>query len=259
LIQKRSLLQKGSHLKLKKILNFKGRKKHPIMHKIKVGNRFVLKEPVSTLSHFAGALVAVVAFVSLFFLPKNDMKTFHFIGFLLYFTAMFGVFMASAVYHGYPANIRWQKFLNRVDHAMIYIFIAGTYVPIFLVGAPPATGIPIVLIVSLCAMFGTYLEVFAKKKNKKLGAAMYVLMGWIAVFGLKALFATLPERAVQLIFVGGVLYTVGALFYALKAPNFFPRILGFHELFHFFVLAGALCHFWSIWFYIMPIALTGKA
>jgi hemolysin III len=231
-----------------KISSLKAPKPHaPIMHRISLGSRFIIKEPVSALSHFMGALGALIALCALFFLDTSYLSPLSLFSYGVYGLSMFAVFLASALYHGVPATIDRIKFLNRLDHAMIYLFIAGTYYPIFLLSTPLSVGGPIVATVTAMAAFGIFYEFFGKGKSRKVGAFLYVVMGWVSVFGIKSLLTTLSEQGVSFLIGGGVLYTIGAVCYALKRPNPFPRVFGFHEIFHFFVLAGSLCHFLLVW------------
>ena len=233
----------------------KTRQIHPIMFRLPITPGLVLKEPVSAVSHFLGACGALVALSSLAFMPVSNMTALQFASFIGYCLSMFAVFMASALYHGYPASLSLHKLLNKLDHAMIYVFIAGSYVPIFLVGTPNSTGIPVVAAVTAIGAVGVCLEFFRKPKNRILGSLTYLLMGWVGIFGFGALLSSLPSHAVWLIAIGGVLYSIGAVFYAIKRPNPCPRVFGFHEIFHLFVLAGSICHFWVVWFVILPMAL----
>lgn len=227
------------------------RKLAPIMRRLPLGRRWVITEPFSALSHLLGACGACAALVSLFFVPTERMSMTELAAFVIYALSMMAVFLASAAYHGLPTNMKTRRLLNKTDHAMIYFFIAGSYIPVFLVAAPPSTGVPIVLVVCLIGLLGAALEFTKRQKNRSWGALIYVLMGWIGLFGLHGLSERLPE-SVAWIVVGGTLYTLGAVLYALRRPNPLPRIFGSHEIFHVLVLAGCLCHFNVIWFMILP-------
>ena len=220
------------------------------MKRLKISNSFSILEPVSALSHLAGAVLALAAMAALITrsISQNEQNlVLHITAYTIYGLSMFCVFMASATYHGLPTNRSRKRTLNRIDHAMIYVFIAGSYYPLFLLGTPREVGVPIVAAVTLLAVVGVCLEFFAKEKGRKWGALAYVLMGWISVFGMKSLMDNLPMLAIYLVVGGGALYTIGALCYALKEPNPFPRFFGFHEIFHFFVLAGCICQLAGIW------------
>jgi hemolysin III len=223
----------------------------PIMKRLPIGRRWVITEPASALSHLIGACGAGAALVSLLFYPTERMGGIHLTAFIIYTVSMIAVFLASAAYHGLPTNRKKRRILNKIDHAMIYFFIVGSYVPVFLIAAPPAIGIPIVVAVSLIGTIGAILEFSKRPKNRFWGALIYVLMGWIGIFGMHSLSQVLPG-SVTWIIAGGALYTVGAILYAMRRPNPLPQVLGAHEIFHVLVLAGCLCHFNVIWFMILP-------
>ncbi len=227
------------------------RKISPIMHRWRVGP-FTIKEPLSALSHFAGAVVALGAFLSLFAFPQGNATNAQLAAFAVYSLSMFAVFMASTLCHGVPASMKWQHFFNRLDHAMIFTFIAGSYFPVFLVGTPPNVGIPIVIAVSLIGVVGILLEFFGPRKTRKWGTLAFVAMGWVGVTGFSSLLENLPGRSPWLIAAGGVIYTLGALIFVFKRPDPFPRVFGYHEIFHIFVLGGCALHFWAIWFELLP-------
>jgi hemolysin III len=231
----------------------KKKKVAPIMRRLKLGRRIVLKEPVSSISHLIGAVVAVFALVILFKFYENPFNNQFMWAFVIYVVAMLAVFLASAVYHGLPSTIQGKKRLNRLDHAMIYVFIAGSFVPIFAVATPKHVGIPILTAVFLIAAAGITIELKGLSKSRKWGSLVYVAMGWVAVFGMPSLSRTLSNDALYGIGLGGFMYTLGAVIYAFKWPNPFPRVFGFHEIFHLFVLAGSAFHFWVIWTKILPL------
>ena len=228
------------------------------MRRLRLGKRIRIKEPVSAISHFLGALGALIAVVALIVLPRPEMSWIHFGAFVFYGLSMFAVYMASALYHGLQLNIAGEKRMNRIDHSMIYVFIAGSYAPIFLVATPMSVAVPLLSLVFVVGVYGIFSEysiwIKSRPNSRKWGAVTYVVMGWLGVLGVNSMLKVLPASGVGLIALGGVLYTVGAVIYALKRPNPLPRTFGFHELFHLFILAGSICHFWAIWRNVMPLA-----
>src|SRR5262249_34565522 len=157
------------------------------------------------------------------------------------------LYAVSALYHIGNWSPAVRARLRGLDHANIYVLIAGTYTPLCanaLVGwiRPALLGLIWVL-----AAIGVGLAAFALRAPRWVGAALYVAVGWVAVFVLPAFSAVLPPIALGVILLGGVLYTVGAAVYARKWPDPFPRVFGFHEVFHLFVVAGGVAFCAAVW------------
>jgi hemolysin III len=133
---------------------------------------------------------------------------------------------------------------------MIFILIAATYTPFCLIPLRGAWGWSIFATVWAVALIGIVFKIFWISSPRWLSALMYVFMGWIMIVGIVPLVRSLQTGALFWLFTGGVLYSSGALIYALKRPNPIPHILGFHEIFHIFVMLGSLAHFWTIYHYV---------
>ena len=129
-----------------------------------------------------------------------------------------------------------------VDHSNIFLLIAGTYTPMALLALPPAQGILLLTVVWIVAVLGIGFRIFWIGAPRWLYVPIYLGLGWAAVMDLPALFEANAAMMI-LIVVGGLLYTAGAIAYALKRPNPWPGRFGFHEIFHAFVIAAAVCHF----------------
>ena len=152
------------------------------------------------------------------------------------------LFATSALYHRvyWPSSIR--HLIGRIDHSAIFLLIAGTYTPFCLL-LGPGTGHGLLGLVWVAAALGIGLEIGWRRLPKGLRAGLYVLLGWFIVPVLPALRAAVGDRALVLLVVGGAFYTVGAVIYATRRPDPFPRVFGFHEIFHLLVIAAAACHF----------------
>ncbi len=134
-----------------------------------------------------------------------------------------------------------------MDHANIYLIIAGTYTPFAVLALPPDQGRRLLLIVWSGALAGVVLRVFWTTAPRSLTTSLYVLVGWIAVFFLPGLLDGAGVPAVTLIIVGGVLYTIGAVVYATRRLNPWPEWFGFHEVFHAFTIAAFIAHYIAVW------------
>ncbi len=153
------------------------------------------------------------------------------------------LYLASTLYHS-AKDIRKRRRLRILDHASIYLLIAGSYTPFTLLSLPPNYGLPIFFSIWMVAAIGIVLKLFYTGEYDVLSTIAYVIMGWVAVISIKPLIASLDWNGVLLLFVGGAAYTLGALIYALN------RIRFNHAVFHVFVLIGSLCHFLSVFLYV---------
>ena len=167
---------------------------------------------------------------------------------LVYAVASVGLFTVSATYHRHVwTSPRARVWMKRADHSMIFVFIAGTYTPIAVLALPPGTRNVVLLVVWLGAIAGVVLKMVFPNAPRWLGVPVYLALGWVAVFVMPQLVHNAGVAVVVLIAAGGLLYTVGALCYALRRPNPWPLVFGYHEFFHAAVSLAALCHCVAIW------------
>jgi len=160
----------------------------------------------------------------------------------VYGASLFTLFLVSAVYHRPTWKPRARLLMRRLDHSAIFFLIAGTYTPFCLL-LPRASGLPFLAIVWGGAIAGVAQSILWVRAPKPLVAAVYVLLGWVIVPVVPALRAALGGGAIVLLFAGGGAYTLGALVYAARRPDPFPRVFGYHEVFHALVIVAACCHF----------------
>jgi hemolysin III len=136
--------------------------------------------------------------------------------------------------------------MQRLDHSMIFVLIAGSYTPICLLGLPPAWGIPLLCIVWVGALAGVLVKQLAFEKLKVLEYALYPILGWIVVVAAPVLLDGLTTTELSLLVAGGLLYTVGIPVLVLEKPDPWPKTFGYHEIWHTFTVAAAGCHFATI-------------
>lgn len=215
--------------------------------------RFRFREPVNGLTHAAGALLAVVALLVLVGAAAGANKPQHVVAFSIYGSSLILLYTSSALYHLLPAGEHMVLVLRRIDHMMIYVLIAGTYTPICMIALPDAWGTAILLVIWLVAVAGMFFSAFRLDAPRWLSTSLYVLMGWMAVVAIVPLVRALTVEGLIWLFAGGAFYTVGSVMYGMKKPNPFPGILGFHEIWHLFVLAGSFCHFMLMLRSILPM------
>ena len=199
------------------------------------------EEKLNVLTHGFGLVLSVIAF------PFLVQKAIHFDGFwkpvsfVIYGLSLITLYTASTFYHAAKKPLVRRK-LNIFDHAAIYVLIAGSYTPFCFVALHSQLGWYLFIFVWLFALVGIVLKLFFTGKYDKISTAMYLLMGWQLVFFIKPLLNNLSKEKLQLILLGGIFYTVGAILYSI------PKVKYNHAIFHVFVLLGSLSHFLAIYF-----------
>jgi hemolysin III len=211
-----------------------------------------LREPVNGLTHSGAAVAAIVGLVSLVWIAGDSpLKR---VALIVYGLALILMFSASAIYHLVDAGPRLMAWLRRLDHTAIYLLIAGTYTPICVhYFAGTWRWLPLVIIWSL-AIIGVGVKLIVLSAPRWVTAGVYLLMGWLAIGGVRQLVELLPPGALAWLALGGFFFTGGAVIYILKRPDPLPGIFGFHEIWHVFVILGALSHFIVMAVYVAPSA-----
>jgi hemolysin III len=174
--------------------------------------------------------------------------------FAVYGLGVAGLFGVSALYH----RGRWQPgvraWLQRADHSMIFVLIAGTYTPICVHVLDDALGAALLAVVWTGALIAAALELRPTSAPRWVVVVLSIAVGWVALPALPAVAGKLGWVATALIGLGGVLYTVGAVIYARRRPDPLPDVFGYHELFHALTIAGAASHYAVIAFWVLPLA-----
>lgn len=174
---------------------------------------------------------------------------------LIYTATVVAMFSISAVYHRNhwhnPAALKWMK---RLDHSAIFIFIAGSYTPFALLAMGPRTGNLVLIIVWAGAAAGVALKMWWPTAPRWVGVPLYLLLGWVAIWFAGSLLDGGGPIVVGLLVLGGILYNVGAILYAIRWPNPWPHTFGYHEFFHAFTAAAALSHYAAVWFVVLSSA-----
>ncbi len=163
-------------------------------------------------------------------------------------TAIYAVTLAlmlgvSASYHRGTWRAVVERRWKRADHAMIFVFVAGTYTPICVLGIGGAPGMTMLILVWVGAAFGVLQAVLWVRAPRAVAAGLYVALGWLVIAFWPDVRSSLGGPMLRLLLVGGMLYTTGAVIYALRRPDPFPRWFGYHEVFHVLVIAACVCHF----------------
>ncbi len=212
-----------------------------------------LREPVNGLTHLGAAIAAVCGLAALLVIGRDSPAKQA--SLLIYGVALILMFSASATYHLVKAKPEVALVLRKLDHSAIYLLIAGTYTPICLHFFTGFWRWGVLAIIWLMALVGVGVKVFVIRAPRWLNAAIYLAMGWLCLAGAKVMLATMPTGALAWLLLGGILFSVGAIVYVAKRPDFYPGVFGFHEIWHIFVILGCLSHFILVAAYIAPPAV----
>ena len=212
-----------------------------------------LREPMNGFTHFIGVILSVIGTISLISLTFNPYKPVHLISFTIFGIGMILLYSTSTLYHWLKLSEAGVKKLRKADHIMIFIYIAATYTPICIVVLRGILGWSLLIAIWLFALGGILIKLFWMNAPRWLSTVIYVLMGWAAVAAIYPLINILPLGALIWLLAGGLFYTIGAVIYALKKPDPYPGVLGFHEIFHLFVMFGSFSHFWLMYRYIVML------
>lgn len=212
-----------------------------------------IKEPWSAFTHFIGMLLALFATAPLLVKAALSGELMHVYAMAIFMISMILLYAASATYHAFGFGDRLYIILKKIDHMMIPVLIAGTYTPICLISLKDSVGPVLLATVWGMAIAGILVKVLWVTCPKWFSSVIYIVMGWLCIMGMSSIVKSLSAPAFLWLLVGGILYTVGGIIYALKLPVFNARHerFGSHEIFHLFVMGGSLCH------YILMFGIVG--
>ncbi len=206
----------------------------------------VARDPVSGLSHLVGALLGIVGLIYLLCKTVPTGDTSKIAAAIIFGSSLVGLYLSSAAYHLLHVSQKARVVLRRIDHALIFTLIAGTYTPFCLVTMAQSWGTELLVIIWSIAVVGLGLSLFWIHAPRWLTTALYLFMGWFIVLAFPALNRALAPSGLYWLVAGGACYTLGAVIYAVKWPDPFPPHFGFHEIWHLFVIGGSGCHFLSV-------------
>lgn len=202
------------------------------------------EEIANSITHGIGALLSIAALVLLIVFSSLYGNAWHVVSFTLFGVTMVLLYTSSTLVHSFPAG-KAKNVFEVMDHSSIYFFIAGTYTPFLFIAVKGWLGWTLFGIVWGLAIGGTVFKAFFVKKFLFASTILYVLMGWLIVFAWNPLVENVPSQGVVLLVIGGVLYTVGAVFYVWRGFKFH------HAIWHLFVLGGTITHFFSVLLYLL--------
>lgn len=201
------------------------------------------EEIANAITHGIGVLLAIAALVLLIFCGINYGDVWYIVSSIIYGVTLIMLYLGSTLYHSIP-NMKAKKILRIVDHASIFLLIAGTYTPFTLTILRGGLGWTIFGVIWGCTIFGIVMKIFFLEKFEKFSTFMYIGMGWFVVVAIRDIIVYMPRAGLTLLVLGGLAYTVGCIFYA---KDKWPYN---HAIWHIFVLAGSALHFLSILLYL---------
>ncbi|MFB3924778.1 MAG: hemolysin III family protein [Syntrophales bacterium] len=204
------------------------------------------EEIANSITHGAGLVLSIVGLVVLVAFASIFGSVPHIVSCSVFGTTLVLLYASSTLYHSFQAP-RLKRIFKTMDHACIYLLIAGTYTPFTLVSLRGGWGWALFGIVWGMAAFGVVFKIFFVYRFRILSIVIYLLMGWLVVIAAKTLLARMPAGGLILLLLGGLSYTGGVVFYVWK------RIPYHHAVWHIFVLAGSAFHYFAVLFYVLPL------
>lgn len=206
----------------------------------------LMEEIWHSITHGIGAILGIIALVFLIVYAVIYGNTLHIVSVSIYGATLIILYLSSTLYHALTHKKAKRVFLI-FDYASIYLLIAGTYTPIALVTLKGTLGWILLSIVWILAILGVVYKSIYAEKHIIISTILYVVMGWLIVFFFKPLIANMALGGLMWLAAGGLAYTIGVIFFA------FNRVKYFHFIWHLFVLIGSICHFFAIFFYVIPL------
>ncbi len=197
------------------------------------------EEIANSITHGIGALLSIAALVLLVVFASKYGDPWRIVSFSIYGSTLIILYLSSTLYHSLT-NVRAKRFFKILDHSSIYLLIAGTYTPITLVSMRSPWGWTIFGLIWSMAIGGIIAKIFLIDRYKVVSALLYVAMGWLVVIAYKPMLQMVPQGLIVWLLIGGICYTFGLIFYAIK------KVPYFHFIWHLFVLAGSITHFFGI-------------
>ena len=199
--------------------------------------------------HACAAVAAVGGIVLLVLLADSASE---YVGGAIFAASLVLLYSTSAAYHRITWKPRLRSVMKRLDHSMIFVLIAGTYTPFCLVVLDTAWGISMLSVAWGLAGAGVAMKLVWPNAPRWLSVLLYLAVGWLALVATTELLAWFTLAPLALLLLGGLMYTLGGIVYAAGRPNPFPRVFGYHEVFHALVIAGSALHFALVALYVVP-------
>jgi len=209
-----------------------------------------MQNPIRGLLHGSAALAALVG--TIYLVARTWGNTAALVGSVVFGIALLAMYTVSSLYHSVPWSETWKTRLQRVDHSMIYLVVAGTLTPIAIGGLDGAAVWWCLGLVWAIALIGIALKFVMPRVSTKLSVTLQLVMGWTVILWLPQIWSSLGTGAIVFIAVGGLCYTAGTVIFMTKRPRLFPRSFSYHELFHVLVVLASVFHFLAVALYAVP-------
>ncbi|WP_050616355.1 PAQR family membrane homeostasis protein TrhA [Bacillus testis] len=211
-----------------------------------------IREPINGFTHLAGAIFSFIGLLAMTIKAAAGHSTVLQLSAVIIFgISLILLYAASATYHLVVAKDTVIAWLRKLDHSMIFILIAGSYAPFCLISLHGLIGWFLFGLITLIAVSGVLFKLLWFSCPRWLSTVLYIAMGWIIILAAKPLSQALSKEGLYLLIGGGIIYTIGGIIYALKPAFLEFKHLGFHEIFHIFILLGSLAHFISVYEYVI--------
>ena len=202
------------------------------------------------LTHFIGILLAITGLIVLLTRADGPFTVWHVVSFSIFGGAMILLYTFSTLYHWLPLSGKSLEVFRKIDHIMIFVFIAASYTPVCLITLRGAWGWSIFGSVWGITIAGLFLKIFWLNVPRILYTLIYLLMGWIIIIGIWPLIGAMALFGLIWLVSGVLFYSIGAVIYAMKKPDPWPKTFGFHKIFHIFTMFGSFSHFWMMYRYV---------
>jgi hemolysin III len=211
------------------------------------------REPFNGFSHLFGAIISLAGLISLIIKAclSPQLTNLKLVGVIIFGFSLIFLYTASSIYHLVNSSQKVILFLRKLDHSMIYVLIAGTYTPICLICLTGNLRWYIFTAIWLLAAVGILLKLTFFNLPRWISTSFYIGMGWFVVFFISPVSRAISAKGMVFLVLGGIFYTLGGIIYASKWPKLHTKILGFHEIFHLFILLGSLNHYICILKYVI--------
>lgn len=206
-----------------------------------------IEEIANSITHGIGALLSIAALTILVIYSAAQGTLLHIISFSIFGGTMLLLYVSSTLLHSFPVG-KAKDIFEIMDHSSIYLFIAGTCTPFLFIVIKGWLGWTLFGVIWGLALLGVVFKIFYCKRFLYLSTVLYIVMGWLIVFAWKPLITNLPMDGMVLLITGGVLYTLGSIFYVWRGFTFH------HMVWHLFVLFGSVAHFFAVFLYVLPLS-----
>ena len=219
----------------------------------KDGSTHVTDEIINTATHILGSFFALFGSALLIVSAAVEGKVWHVVSFSVYGTSLLLLFVASSLHHGVNFSRRLNNLFRLFDYIAIFLLIAGTYTPLSLVVQRNSWGWTLFGVVWTLTFIGITIKCLYPELPRWVSNTFYIGIGWVGAILIIRSVPLIGKAGFALIFIGGVVYTIGAMIFYLEKPNPVPGKFGFHEIWHLFVLTGAVMHYLFMYYIVLPM------